>query len=60
MRKFKKFLDDVSKEWAVISWPAWEELKGSTMVVIIFTILVCIFLFTSDQIMNNAVKVILG
>ena len=60
MNRLKKYIEDVAKEWKVISWPSWEDLKGSTVVVLVFAVLLCIFLFVSDQSMNFLVQAILG
>jgi len=42
-----------------VSWPSWEELKGSTFVVISFSIIVSIFLFFIDRILATLLQVIL-
>ncbi len=45
---FRGFLSDVKKETAKVSWPDREEVTGTTMVVIVYTIIVGIFLFLVD------------
>jgi preprotein translocase subunit SecE len=42
------FLSDVKKETAKVSWPDRDEVVGTTMVVIVYTVLVGIFLFLVD------------
>jgi preprotein translocase subunit SecE len=59
MNKIKKFFSDVKFEMKKVSWPSWEELKGSTFVVISFTIIVSIFLFFIDRILATLLQVIL-
>jgi len=41
---FRGFLSDVKKETSKVSWPDRDEVVGTTMVVIVYTILVGIFL----------------
>jgi preprotein translocase subunit SecE len=45
---FRGFLSDVKKETSKVSWPDRDEVVGTTMVVIVYTILVGIFLFLVD------------
>ncbi|MBT3737655.1 MAG: preprotein translocase subunit SecE [Candidatus Marinimicrobia bacterium] len=59
MNKIKKFFSDVKFEMKKVSWPSWEELKGSTFVVISFSIIVSIFLFFIDRILATLLQVIL-
>ncbi|NLO23381.1 MAG: preprotein translocase subunit SecE [Fibrobacter sp.] len=39
MRKFQQYIKEVIQELKKVTWPTWEELKGSTMVVIIFSLI---------------------
>ena len=59
MNKIKKFFSDVKIEMEKVSWPSWGELKGSTFVVISFSILVSLFLFFIDRILSSILQVIL-
>ncbi|MEC7799556.1 MAG: preprotein translocase subunit SecE [Candidatus Neomarinimicrobiota bacterium] len=59
MNKIKKFFSDVKFEMEKVSWPSWGELKGSTFVVISFSILVSLFLFFIDRILSSILQVIL-
>jgi len=59
MNKIKNFFSDVKFEMKKVSWPSWEELKGSTFVVISFSIIVSIFLFFIDRILATLLQVIL-
>ena len=45
---FRGFLSDVKKETGKVSWPDRDEVMGTTMVVIVYTILVGVFLFLVD------------
>ena len=59
MNKIKNFFSDVKFEMEKVSWPSWVELKGSTFVVISFSIIVSLFLFFIDRILSNLLQVIL-
>lgn len=61
IKKFKDFLDGVQQEFKKISWPSFEELKGSTWVVLGMSALIAIILFVLDKIMTILVlNVIMG
>jgi preprotein translocase subunit SecE len=49
--KIKKFVSDVIVELKKVSWPSREELRGSTMVVIVTVILVAVFIGLVDRIL---------
>ncbi len=59
MNKIKKFFSDVKFEMKKVSWPTWTELKGSTFVVISFSIIISVFLFFIDRILATLLQVIL-
>jgi len=59
MNKIKKFFIDVKFEMKKVSWPNWDELKGSTFVVISFSILISVFLFFIDRILATVLQVVL-
>ena len=59
INKIKDFLTGVKFEMKKVSWPTFEELKSSTAVVIVFSIIVAIFLFVADIIINKTVNLII-
>ena len=59
MNKIKNFFSDVKFEMKKVSWPTWIELKGSTFVVISFSIIISVFLFFIDRILATLLQVIL-
>ena len=59
MNKIKKFFSDVKFEMKKGSWPKWDELKGSTFIVISFSILISVFLFFIDRILTTVIQVVL-
>jgi len=48
-----KFFSDVSQEMSKVSWPSYEELKGSTIIVIILSLLLSLYIFASDWILTR-------
>jgi preprotein translocase subunit SecE len=61
INKFKAFLDGVQSEFKKISWPSYEELKGSTWVVLGMSALIAVILFILDKVMSVLVlNVIMG
>ena len=59
MNKIKQFFSDVKFEMKKVSWPKWDELKGSTFIVISFSILISVFLFFIDRILATVIQVVL-
>ena len=47
-KTFREFLVDVRKEAGKVSWPAKDEVVGTTTVVIVYTVVVGVFLFVVD------------
>lgn len=48
MQKFQQYIKDVIQELKKVTWPSQEELKGSTMVVIVFAIIMGCFVAGID------------
>ena len=56
IQKAMRFLKDVRVEMAKVSWPSKEELKGSTVIVIVVSLLFAGFIFLADQILSRLVN----
>ncbi|MBZ0201956.1 MAG: preprotein translocase subunit SecE [Ignavibacteria bacterium] len=52
------FFTDIIKEMKKVTWPKREELKESTMVVIVTSLIFAIFVYIVDKIINEGLKVI--
>ncbi|MCE5194788.1 MAG: preprotein translocase subunit SecE [Nitrospiraceae bacterium] len=48
MQKLREFFKEVNVEIRKVTYPSWEELKGSTWVVIITVIVISVFLGIVD------------
>ncbi len=56
IQKAIRFLKDVRVEMAKVSWPTREELKGSTIIVIVVSLLFAAFIFFADQLLSRMVN----
>ncbi len=54
--KFKEFLSNVKSEMKRVTWPTKDQLIGSTIIVVIVWIMLSIYVFTSDRILQYIVK----
>jgi preprotein translocase subunit SecE len=54
--RIRKYLRDVWVEMGKVTWPTRDELKESTLVVIVATFFVTIFIFLIDRIMDYGVS----
>ncbi len=59
MRKFQNYIKDVIQELKKVTWPTQDELKGSTMVVIVFAILMGCFVAGVDFCLSMLVSLFL-
>ncbi|MFZ1082143.1 MAG: preprotein translocase subunit SecE [Candidatus Kryptoniota bacterium] len=53
------FFEDVVKEMKKVTWPTKDELKDSTQVVLIATLIIAVFVYAIDTIVNVALRTIL-
>jgi preprotein translocase subunit SecE len=59
MQKLIQYLKDVRAELIKVSWPARNELVGATVLVIILSIMMAIFVYACDQVINRLVGLLL-
>jgi preprotein translocase subunit SecE len=55
----QRFLDEVRIEARKVSWPSRTEVRQSTIVVFITVVVLTVFIFLVDQVMNRGVQVVL-
>jgi preprotein translocase subunit SecE len=61
LNRIKAFIEGVQFEFKKISWPSFEELKGSTWVVLGMSGLLAVILFIMDKVMSTLVlNVVMG
>ena len=52
IEKTKRFLREVKAEMAKVTWPSWPELKGSTILVIVVSIIFAIYVGIVDMVLS--------
>ncbi|MFZ5515716.1 MAG: preprotein translocase subunit SecE [Candidatus Zhuqueibacterota bacterium] len=57
-RKINKFLQEVRQELSKVSWPTRQELKGTTFIVIVLTLLLTAFIWVTDKALEGLLNVI--
>jgi preprotein translocase subunit SecE len=55
-----KFIEEVRREMAKVTWPSRKETGITTMMVFVFVLLSALFFFLVDQVMAIAVRTALG
>ena len=60
IERIKLFLSETRTELKKVTWPTREELKESTIVVIVSTFIVTIFVGVVDQIISRVIRLVLG
>jgi preprotein translocase subunit SecE len=58
MKKIQQYLNDVVGELKKVTWPANEELKGSTVVVLAFTVAMSTFVLAADWIVLKGLDLV--
>ncbi len=53
------FFEDVVKEMKKVTWPTKDELKDFTAVVLVATLIMAVFVYAVDTIVNVALRAIL-
>jgi len=54
--RIKDFFSGVRFEMKKVNWPSWDELKGSTTVVLIFSIFITLFIAVVDMGVGTLVR----
>jgi preprotein translocase subunit SecE len=58
--KIIAFFDDVVKEMKKVTWPTKENLKESTIVVLVVCLAIAVFVYAIDQSLSFLLKTILS
>ena len=56
--KVIKYLGEVRQETGKVIWPARQELQGSAAIVIVLSLILAVFVFFTDFILTNILRVI--
>lgn len=54
--RIKEFFSGVRYELKKVNWPSWDELRSSTMVVLVFSIFITIFIAIVDLGVGTVVR----
>jgi len=60
LEKIKKFLKEVVAELRKVTWPTKDELIGSTIVTIVVSLIVAVFIGVVDRLLALGVRAIFG
>ncbi|MCL4103296.1 preprotein translocase subunit SecE [Fibrobacter sp. UWH9] len=60
MRKIQQYIKESIQELKQVTWPTWEELKGSTMVVMLFSVVMGVYIAGLDVGLSWIVDKIMG
>ncbi len=60
IERIKLFLSETRTELKKVTWPTRQELKESTIVVIVSTFIVTIFVGVVDQVISRIIRLVLG
>ncbi len=56
----RDYTEEVVEELKKVTWPDWPQLKNSTFVVLVFTILVALIIFLMDVVVRNVMQLIIN
>ncbi len=59
VKRVHKFFSDVNFEMSKVSWPNWDDLRGSTYVVLSLSLLLIVFLFFIDFVLSKLLNFVL-
>jgi preprotein translocase subunit SecE len=60
MNKIQAYLEDVGKEMRKVSWPSQQELISNTVITLVATVIISLFIFGADRIISMVLEVIYG
>lgn len=58
MEKIINFFESVGNEFKKVSWPTQKELVDNTIIVVVFSIIVSVFIFGVDQVYSTVLEAI--
>ena len=58
MEKIISFFESVGAEFKKVSWPTQKELVDNTIIVVVFSIIISVFIFGVDQLYSTVLEAI--
>jgi len=59
IQKIRTFLIEVRQEMGKVSWPTVAELRGSTAVVLVLSLILAVFLFIVDRALGKIMELLI-
>ena len=56
----KGYLEEVNKEMRKVSWPKRSELISNTVITLVATAIVSLFIYGADQVISTVLEIIYG
>jgi preprotein translocase subunit SecE len=60
MNKIKAYLEEVTKEMRKVSWPSQPELISNTVITLVATVIISLFIFGADRVISLVLEVVYG
>jgi preprotein translocase subunit SecE len=60
VKETQTFLEECWIELQKVTWPDWAQLRGATIVVILFTIVISLIIWAMDSVASWAISLIMG
>jgi preprotein translocase subunit SecE len=60
MSRTRDYTEQVVEEIKKVTWPDWPQLKNSTLVVIVFVVIVSLIIFLMDVVVRNVLGFIIN
>jgi preprotein translocase subunit SecE len=60
MSKITGYLEDVNKEMRKVSWPTQAELIRNTVITLVATVIISLFIFGADRVISMILDIIYG
>jgi len=58
IQNLTQYIKDVVAEMHKVSWPGRQELMGTTVLVIVLSLIMAVFVYACDQVLNQIVSLI--
>jgi len=60
MANIANYMEEVAKEMRKVTWPSQKELISNTVVTIVASVVIAIFIFATDRVISTVLEVIYG
>ena len=56
--KATKYMVEVRREMNKVMWPSRMELRDSAVIVVVLSLMLAVFIFSTDLVLNNILKIV--